>query len=117
MVTDGLAEPLDEIATPETVQPPGHRGRGHQDGSGQLRSQLAGATAYLVDPACADGQAVPQYDRRRISAWIAVDGWHGWRAKEGQPAGLSECLIRPDQLELDVLRAARDSSPATTDPR
>src|SRR6201986_5125273 len=22
----------------------------------------------------------PQRDRRRISAWIAVDGWHGWGA-------------------------------------
>lgn len=24
------------------------------------------------------GQAYPQRDRRRISAWIAVDSWHGW---------------------------------------
>ena len=59
MVADGPTEPLDEIATPETVQPLGHRRRGHQDGSVQLRGQLVGATAYLVDPACADGQAVP----------------------------------------------------------
>jgi PPOX class probable F420-dependent enzyme len=24
------------------------------------------------------GRPYPQRDRRRISAWIAVDGWHGW---------------------------------------
>lgn len=23
------------------------------------------------------GSSYPQRDRRRISAWIAVDGWHG----------------------------------------
>lgn len=29
----------------------------------------------------------PQRDRRRISAWIAVDRWHGWGALKdsGQP--------------------------------
>jgi len=26
------------------------------------------------------GGPYPQRDRRRISAWIAVDGWHGWGA-------------------------------------
>ena len=26
------------------------------------------------------GRAYPQRDRRRISAWIAVDGWHAWGA-------------------------------------
>ena len=26
------------------------------------------------------GRPYPQRDRRRISAWIAVDGWHGWGA-------------------------------------
>jgi PPOX class probable F420-dependent enzyme len=26
------------------------------------------------------GNPYPQRDRRRISAWIAVDGWHGWGA-------------------------------------
>jgi PPOX class probable F420-dependent enzyme len=26
------------------------------------------------------GTPYPQRDRRRISAWIAVDGWHGWGA-------------------------------------
>ena len=26
------------------------------------------------------GHAYPQRDRRRISAWIAVDSWHGWGA-------------------------------------
>jgi PPOX class probable F420-dependent enzyme len=26
------------------------------------------------------GEPYPQRDRRRISAWIAVDGWHGWGA-------------------------------------
>ena len=35
------------------------------------------------------GRPYPQRDRRRISAWIAVDGWHGWGCAEGQqPAGL-----------------------------
>jgi PPOX class probable F420-dependent enzyme len=29
------------------------------------------ATQYL-------GKAYPQRDRRRVSAWIAVDRWHGW---------------------------------------
>lgn len=24
------------------------------------------------------GQAYPQRDRRRVTAWIAVDTWHGW---------------------------------------
>jgi PPOX class probable F420-dependent enzyme len=24
------------------------------------------------------GQSYPQRDRRRVSAWIAVDTWHGW---------------------------------------
>ena len=34
------------------------------------------------------GRPYPQRDRRRISAWIAVDGWHGWGCAEGQqPAG------------------------------
>jgi PPOX class probable F420-dependent enzyme len=29
-------------------------------------------------------QVYPQRDRRRISAWIAVDGWYGWGAlKDG----------------------------------
>jgi PPOX class probable F420-dependent enzyme len=26
------------------------------------------------------GKPYPQRERRRISAWIAVDGWHGWGA-------------------------------------
>jgi hypothetical protein len=26
------------------------------------------------------GRPYPRRDRRRISAWIAVDGWHGWGA-------------------------------------
>jgi len=26
------------------------------------------------------GKPYPQRDRGRISAWIAVDGWHGWGA-------------------------------------
>src|SRR5580704_14089215 len=26
------------------------------------------------------GEPYPQRNRRRISAWIAVDGWHGWGA-------------------------------------
>ena len=26
------------------------------------------------------GTPYPRRDRRRISAWIAVDGWHGWGA-------------------------------------
>jgi hypothetical protein len=26
------------------------------------------------------GEPYPRRDRRRISAWIAVDGWHGWGA-------------------------------------
>jgi hypothetical protein len=26
------------------------------------------------------GRQYPQRERRRISAWIAVDGWHGWGA-------------------------------------
>lgn len=26
------------------------------------------------------GRPYPQRDRRRISAWIALDGWHGWGA-------------------------------------
>jgi PPOX class probable F420-dependent enzyme len=30
----------------------------------------------------------PNRDRRRISAWIAVDGWHGWGAlKDGSQPG------------------------------
>jgi PPOX class probable F420-dependent enzyme len=28
------------------------------------------------------GKPFRQRDRRRISAWIAVDGWHGWGALE-----------------------------------
>jgi PPOX class probable F420-dependent enzyme len=29
-------------------------------------------------------------DRRRVSAWIAVDGWHGWELKDNsQPGGMS----------------------------
>jgi PPOX class probable F420-dependent enzyme len=33
------------------------------------------------------GTPYPQRDRGRISAWIAVDGWHGWGALKdsGQP--------------------------------
>ena len=33
------------------------------------------------------GKPYPQRDRGRISAWIAVDGWHGWGALKdsGQP--------------------------------
>jgi hypothetical protein len=26
------------------------------------------------------GRPYPQRERRRISAWIVVDGWHGWGA-------------------------------------
>jgi PPOX class probable F420-dependent enzyme len=33
------------------------------------------------------GQPYPERERRRISAWIAVDSWHGWGALKdsGQP--------------------------------
>jgi PPOX class probable F420-dependent enzyme len=34
------------------------------------------------------GQPYPRRDRRRISAWIAVDGWHGWGApKDSSQSG------------------------------
>jgi PPOX class probable F420-dependent enzyme len=34
------------------------------------------------------GTPYPQRDRRRISAWIAVDGWHGWGAlKDSSQSG------------------------------
>ena len=34
------------------------------------------------------GTTYPQRDRRRISAWIAVDGWHGWGAlKDSSQSG------------------------------
>lgn len=29
------------------------------------------------------GKPYPQRDHRRSSAWIAVDGWHGWGAIKG----------------------------------
>jgi hypothetical protein len=54
------------------------------------RQPVSTATWYLWDGAdLADidrlaqqymGGPYPQRERRRISAWIAVDGWHGWGA-------------------------------------
>jgi hypothetical protein len=40
------------------------------------------------------GEPYPRRDRRRISAWIAVDGWHGWGAlkdssRSGRGSGLT----------------------------
>jgi hypothetical protein len=41
------------------------------------------------------GRPYPQRDRRRISAWIAVDGWHGWGALKdsSQPGKVSVCFV------------------------
>lgn len=34
------------------------------------------------------GQPYPQRDRRRVSAWIAIDRWHGWGSlKDSQQPG------------------------------
>ena len=57
------------------------------------------------------GKPCPQRDRRRISAWIAVDGWPGC-TRQARP---NDCLPRPDQPEPDVLRAAQGSSDAIAD--
>ena len=28
------------------------------------------------------GKPYPQRDRSRVSAWIEIDGWHGWGAQK-----------------------------------
>ena len=109
MVADGPAEPLDEIATPETVQPPRRRRRCDDDLSG-----LAPATALprVDDVPGSLGMRGRASRTRNATAAESAPGSRrtahtAGRAKERQPVGLGECLIHPDQLELDVLCAAR----------
>jgi PPOX class probable F420-dependent enzyme len=63
------------------------------------------------------GRPYPQRGRRRISAWIAVDGWHGWGALKdnSQAAGLSDYMIVLEQPEPGVPRMARGSLRAIAD--
>lgn len=39
------------------------------------------------------GKLYPQRDRRRISAWIAVDGWLGALRTAASQAGPNDCLL------------------------